>query len=203
MGMYLHLVAYTFFIIIVPFYVHTHWYQALAAVIIHISVSGLIFAIFSQINHLNEPSLRNHHSNHNCDTVNGGTTSIRYVYDPQKVEAAKVGETNDVAKSIKSLLSSSWAVQQIESSNNFCPQSTLWYYLSNGLNLQIEHHLFPGINHCHLHKIQPIVQEICTEYGIQYKCYSSWYDVMRATLQWLEKLSVASSSANNEDSKTV
>jgi hypothetical protein len=34
-------------------------------------------------------------------------------------------------------LRDSWAVAQIETSNNFCPQSTFWHIWSNGLNLQI------------------------------------------------------------------
>jgi fatty acid desaturase len=176
LGVYLHLLCYTLFIVVVPFFVHKHWYTALLAVTVHISVSGVIFAIFSQVNHLNESSM----------PPPNGSSNIRYV------QRKPVGD-EDYASSFSdnpSVLSSSWAVQQIESSNNFCPKSSLWYYLSNGLNLQIEHHLFPNINHCHLHKIQPIVQSICAEYGIQYKCYDRWYDVMHATLQWLQKLSV-------------
>ena len=175
LGLYLHLLCYTLFILVLPFFVHVHWSTAVLAVTGHVSVSGVIFAIFSQINHLNESSMPPPSSN--------GT--VRYV---QRQASDQGGDTVRLA--------SSWAVQQIESSNNFCPQSVLWYYLSNGLNLQIEHHLFPNVNHCHLHKIQPIVQRICAEYGVQYKCYSSWHEVMQATLQWLQKLS------SDDDQKT-
>ena len=83
----------------------------------------------------------------------------------------------------------SWAATQVETSNNFCPDSTLWYYLSNGLNLQIEHHLFPGLNHCHLWRIAPVVKATCEEYGVNYKCWDTWGDLWMATRAWLDKLS--------------
>jgi fatty acid desaturase len=77
---------------------------------------------------------------------------------------------------------SSWAREQVETSNNFCTHSKLWFILSNGLNFQvrsiarvrvlralnvhaqIEHHLFPSVNHEHLHKISPIVEATCLEF---------------------------------------
>ena len=173
-GMYAHLLAYVSFIVVVPFFVYTHWYMAWFAVATHISLSGTIFAIFSQINHLNELSLQRS-DNETCKHQTANPT-----YD----------ENADERKTEK--LKESWSVQQIKASNNFCPQSIFWHYVSNGLNLQIEHHLFPGINHCHLPKIQPIVKDMCIEHGIPYKCYDSWYDIMNATLEWLDQLSESS-----------
>ena len=147
-GMYAHLIAYASFVILLPFWAHATWWSALGTVILHVGTSGVLFAIFSQINHLNEASLQ-----------------------PESLSHA------------------SWAANQVETSNNFCPHSTLWYILSNGLNLQIEHHLFPGLNHCHLSIIQPTVQRVCEEYGVRYKSYDSWSDIMQATLRWLDVLS--------------
>lgn len=88
------------------------------------------------------------------------------------------------------IVQNSWAARQVETSNNFCPDSVLWYYLSNGLNLQIEHHLFPGINHCHLWRISPVVKATCAEYGVTYKSWSTWGDLWGATRAWLDQLSV-------------
>lgn len=153
LGMWLHLVLYTFFIMIWPFLVHTSYLAAWSAMTVHLSTTGLIFAIFSQINHLNEASLK---TNPHADNPT---------------------------------LKHSWAVAQVESSNNFCPQSFLWHFLSNGLNLQIEHHLFPALNHCHLPRIQPVVQTTCAEFGVAYKSYDSWKSLMNATLKWLKQLS--------------
>jgi fatty acid desaturase len=82
----------------------------------------------------------------------------------------------------------SWAAEQIESTNDFCPHNLLLYIFSAGLSLQIEHHLFPNLNHCHLHHIQPTVEATCKEYNVDYKCYSSFSDTMRDTLKYLNNL---------------
>ena len=148
-----HMLGYAGFIVVLPFYVHPHWLSALAAVELHLATSSLLFALFTQINHISEASFASQ-SLHSENPV----------------------------------LRGSWAVEQVETANNFCPQSLPWHILSNGLNLQIEHHLFPGLNHCHLPCIQPTVQATCEEFGVRYKCYDSWNDVFAATLAWLEKL---------------
>jgi fatty acid desaturase len=158
-GMYAHMIAYVGMIMILPFWTHASSLTALAAVVLHVATSGLIFAFFSQINHLNEASL-----------------------DTQ--------ERTRQQKSRDSRLANSWAVDQVETANNFAPGSTLWHVLSNGLNYQIEHHLFPGLNHCHLRHIAPVVRSTCEEYGVCYKSYKTWSDVMGAALKWLDKLSI-------------
>jgi fatty acid desaturase len=158
-GLYAHLITYVGLIMVVPFWTHASRWGAVGAASLHIATSGLIFAIFSQINHLNEPSL---------DTK----------------ERERLKQSRDPR------LAASWAVNQVETANNFASGSTLWHILSNGLNYQIEHHLFPGVNHCHLHHIAPTVRATCEEFGVCYKSYESWNDTMQATLDWLDKLSV-------------
>jgi fatty acid desaturase len=147
-GMYVHFVAYFGVIMVAPFFSHATAGGAVLAVLTHMFTSGLLFAFFSQINHLNEHSLDS-----------DATTS------------------------------KSWAKAQVETSNNFAPDSYAWHVLSNGLNLQIEHHLFPGLNHCHLHHIAPVVRQTCLEHGVQYKSYGSWREIVHATLTWLDRLS--------------
>lgn len=82
----------------------------------------------------------------------------------------------------------SWAANQIEATNDFCPQSTLSFYLFGGLGLQIEHHLFPSLNHCHLQLIQPVVEKTCQEFNVEYTSYDSWMDVMKDTLTLFRNL---------------
>lgn len=161
-GMLLHLLAYAVFIFVVPFWAHSSGLRALVASILHVATSGLIFALFSQINHLNHASLH---------------TGTRI---PDESMAS--------AKRYRFEQSTSWAAAQVETSNNFCPQSLVWHVLSNGLNYQIEHHLFPGINHCHLHHISPVVEATCHEFGVHYKSFESWSDIMQETLLWLTQL---------------
>lgn len=57
---------------------------------------------------------------------------------------------------------------QILTSHNVAT-SNYWVTLfTGGLNLQIEHHLFPSVNHCHLPKLAPLVQELSKKYNIHY-----------------------------------
>jgi fatty acid desaturase len=164
--MRLHNLGYLLLVMVVPFWTHASAWTALAAVTLHVATLGIIFAIFSQINHLNELSLESDmETRQNDATSNGAKTR-----NPQLVH--------------------SWAAAQVETSNNFASQSWLWHVLSNGLNHQIEHHLFPGLNHAHLHHIAPVVRQTCEEFGVTYKSYESWADIMAATMRWYRQLSV-------------
>jgi fatty acid desaturase len=154
LGMYLHYVGYIALIMLAPFLSATSYWTAFSCGIVHIITAGWLFAVFSQVNHLNEFSIE-----------------------------------TDRGKTKNKLLKESWAAQQVATSNNFATKSLFWHIFSNGLNMQIEHHLFPGLNHCHLHIIQPTVQKTCEEYGVHYKSFESWSEVMGATLEWLDKLS--------------
>jgi linoleoyl-CoA desaturase len=160
-GLKLHWYSYIFVIVVLPFFVHESILTALLSVYVHIATVGVVFAIFSQINHLNELSLE-----------------------------ADMESRTSTSRPRDGIIKESWAAAQVETSNNFASESRLWHFLSNGLNMQIEHHLFPGLNHGHLHHIAPTVRETCKEFGVIYKSYDTWSDLMNATLDWYEKLSV-------------
>jgi fatty acid desaturase len=61
-----------------------------------------------------------------------------------------------------------WAESQVRTAANFCTDSMFWMHLAGGLSHQIEHHLFPGVCHCHYLGIAPIVEQTCKEFGIPY-----------------------------------
>lgn len=156
LAMITHYLLYIGLVFVAPFFSGKSWYIAILAGITHIATAGILFAVFSQVNHLNEHSIEVEGTG--CD-----------------------------------LLKSSWAAKQVVTSNNFATEkglySFLWHFLSNGLNMQIEHHLFPGLNHTHLHIIGPSVRKTCEEFGVPYKTYETWSDLFKATLQWLDALS--------------
>jgi len=83
----------------------------------------------------------------------------------------------------------SWAKRQVESSVNWANESTFWFLLSNGLNYQIEHHLFPGINQSHLKHIAPVVRDTCEEFGVKYNAMPSFSAALWATAEWYSCLS--------------
>mmetsp|Transcript_28700 Transcript_28700/g.60600 ORF Transcript_28700/g.60600 Transcript_28700/m.60600 type:complete len:498 (-) Transcript_28700:59-1552(-) len=63
---------------------------------------------------------------------------------------------------------------QVLTAQDFGHDSTFCFYFSGGLNYQIEHHLFPCINHCHLPALAPGVKRICKKYDVPYN-YASGY----------------------------
>lgn len=61
-----------------------------------------------------------------------------------------------------------WYRHQAATALNVAPASALAFYLSGGLNLQIEHHLLPGVNHAHLRALQPLVAAAAARHGVPY-----------------------------------
>jgi linoleoyl-CoA desaturase len=61
-----------------------------------------------------------------------------------------------------------WARHEIQTTANFATHNRLVNWYCGGLNFQIEHHLFPGINHIHYSRMSPVVKEMCKKFGIVY-----------------------------------
>jgi len=80
-----------------------------------------------------------------------------------------------------------WAIHQVKTSHGFSHGSLFWWVLSGGLNYQIEHHLFPGINSNHLHDIAPIVQNLCKKYDVPYNYSSNYYQAVAKYLKVVAK----------------
>jgi len=68
---------------------------------------------------------------------------------------------------------------QIVTAQNFGNGSLFCYYFSGGLNYQIEHHLFPNINHCHLPELAKGVKRICKKHGVPYNHAAGYRDAMK------------------------
>ncbi len=67
---------------------------------------------------------------------------------------------------------------QVVTAQNFGNDSLFCYYFSGGLNYQIEHHLFPNINHCHLPALSKGVKRICEKHNVPYHHASGYRDAM-------------------------
>ena len=61
-----------------------------------------------------------------------------------------------------------WYRHQCSTSQTVAPGSEVAFWLSGGLNLQCEHHLFPTVNHWHLRSLQPHVEAIAKRHGVPY-----------------------------------
>jgi fatty acid desaturase len=76
--------------------------------------------------------------------------------------------------------SKNWARRQVESSCDFAPGSLFWTHVSGGLNHQVVHHLFPGVNHCHYPRLWKIVRDVCKKHDIKYVRYDSFREAIAA-----------------------
>lgn len=65
-----------------------------------------------------------------------------------------------------------WMVRQMRATNNVWPQSRLWSQLCGGINLHIEHHLFPHISNDELHHIVPVVRAFARKHELPYQTFS-------------------------------
>lgn len=61
-----------------------------------------------------------------------------------------------------------WAVHQMHTTANFARTSFLATFFCGGLNMQVEHHLFPKICHVHYPAISTIVKATAEEFGLPY-----------------------------------
>ena len=84
--------------------------------------------------------------------------------------------------------SNDWYKHQVLTSSNHSLGKTFGFYFSGGLNYQIEHHLFPGVNHCHHPYIYKKIMEICEKHGVRYKAYCGYTDAFTDYYNWLKRL---------------
>ena len=75
--------------------------------------------------------------------------------------------------------SSNFFIHQIITSHNIHPESFLTTLFMGGLNMQIEHHLFPSVNHCHLHRLVPHVKALCRKHNVPYPESNSLWEAIR------------------------
>jgi linoleoyl-CoA desaturase len=61
-----------------------------------------------------------------------------------------------------------WAVHQVRTTLDFARSNRFLAWYIGGLNLQVEHHLFPKFSHVHYPAIAPIVEEVSRSFGVRY-----------------------------------
>ncbi|MEO8406734.1 MAG: acyl-CoA desaturase [Chitinophagaceae bacterium] len=81
-----------------------------------------------------------------------------------------------------------WAVHQLMTTANFAPKNKLANFLCGGLNLQVEHHLFPKICHVHYYKISDIVKTTAHEFNLPYNVNKSFFSALRSHYLFLKRL---------------
>ena len=77
---------------------------------------------------------------------------------------------------------------QISSTANFRTDNFITRFISYGLDIQIEHHLFPNIPHSSLRQIQHIVRRYCDENDIPYVEKSNMFQAIHSYIYYLRTL---------------
>jgi len=83
-----------------------------------------------------------------------------------------------------------WGAHQVLTSHNFGVNSSVALHLSGGLNMQVEHHLFPGVHYAHYPALSKIVQRACLEFGLPYNTSTNVFQAMSKHYQVLKLNSV-------------
>ncbi len=91
-----------------------------------------------------------------------------------------------------------WAVHEVESTVDFCPDNKLLTWALGGLNYQIEHHLFPRLPHTLYPAIAPIVRDACRRHGIRYTVQPTLRTALRSHMRHLRRLGEAGVRAELE-----
>lgn len=81
-----------------------------------------------------------------------------------------------------------WATHQMLTTANFASKSRLAQFLCGGLNLQIEHHLFPKICHIHYKNLSGIVKKTALEFGLPYHENRNFFSALRSHYFVLKKM---------------
>ena len=79
--------------------------------------------------------------------------------------------------------STNFLKHQVITAQDFGVGSTWCNWFSGGLNQQVEHHMFPCVNHCHLPALAPKVKEICKKHNVQYNEKVGYGDALAAHLR--------------------
>lgn len=83
--------------------------------------------------------------------------------------------------------SQSWAEMQARTTQDY-GAGGLSFLLTGGLNLQVVHHLLPGVSQLHYPRLQPIVRQSLKEYGILYNHKQSFSAALASHIAHLRKM---------------
>jgi linoleoyl-CoA desaturase len=113
---------------------------------------------------------------------------LRDVYTAATIFCGHVGEdVKSYPEGTKAHGRGAWYAMQAEASNDFDVPRPI-SILCGGLDLQIEHHMFPTLPPERLREIAPEVRAICEKYGVAYKT-DTWGRTLGKALRYIDQLS--------------
>lgn len=85
-----------------------------------------------------------------------------------------------------------WAVHQMQTTANFSKDSFLATWICGGLNMQVEHHLFPKICHIHYSSISDIVKKTASDFNVPYIENPTFLIALKSHYMMLRKFGIES-----------
>jgi acyl-lipid (7-3)-desaturase (Delta-4 desaturase) len=82
-----------------------------------------------------------------------------------------------------------WGEQQVLTSANW--GGVVGNFMTGGLNLQIEHHMFPAISFMHYPAISNIVRDECEKRGINYASYTTLPEIITRFQKYMKEVGSA------------
>jgi linoleoyl-CoA desaturase len=77
---------------------------------------------------------------------------------------------------------------QMKTTANFATRNWLVTWYTGGLNFQVEHHMFPTINHIHYPKIAEIVRKTAAEFELPYNEYRTTMSAIKGHFRHLRNM---------------
>jgi linoleoyl-CoA desaturase len=84
-------------------------------------------------------------------------------------------------------LNDGFHAHQLRTTCNFAPTSSVWGFLSGGLNHQVEHHLFSKICHIHYPALAPIVRATAAEFGLPYHEHPTMFSALASHVRAMRR----------------
>jgi linoleoyl-CoA desaturase len=120
--------------------------------------------------------------------------TMRDVYSACTIYCGHVGEeVSDYPAGTKAKGKGHWYAMQVEAANNYDVSRPI-SVLCGGLDMQIEHHMFPKLPPHRLRQIAPAVEKVCKEHGVTYR-KEKWGRTLVKALKKIARLSVDGSKA--------
>ena len=159
-----------FFMCILPYYLHGPKVAILLFVVAHFT-AGFYLSVCFLVSHISEGAL----------FYRGG--------QQLGLKGADILNEQDPISTQK-VHPRDWAACQAGSTVNWAAESWFWGAFSGGLNTQLEHHLFPGVNHTAYRFMPPIVREVCDEFGVPYVEVPNLFSAIVLCMKYLRDLGI-------------
>ncbi|KAL4444962.1 hypothetical protein ABPG77_004012 [Micractinium sp. CCAP 211/92] len=104
-------------------------------------------------------------------------------------ESKPLGEGPTTDNLLTELAARDWGMQQILTSADW--GGVVGNFFTGGLNLQVEHHLFPAISFCHYPAIAEIVKDECAKRGVPYARYDTLPEILGRFVLYMKEVGVA------------